>query len=92
MSLPAAATMSLAKYLLTPHWRRVRFAAIWAAGGLCAICSSEKNLTVHHRNYDHLFAETPADVTCLCSRCNDGFEEIRLLPEAPARVEQTDKC
>ncbi len=87
MSLPAAAMMDYASYLLTPHWRRIRFAAIWAAGGRCAVCGSDRELQAHHRTYANLFSESAADLVILCRRCHELYEEARLLPTPPARVE-----
>lgn len=63
--------ISYGDYLETAHWRRIRFAAIWAAGGRCQLCRSEKDLQVHHNNYDCLFHERPEDLAVLCGQCHE---------------------
>ena len=58
------------EYLQTDHWRRIRWATLWLSDGRCQLCRSEKNLEVHHNNYDCLFDERPEDLVALCNKCH----------------------
>src|SRR5450759_2966158 len=51
------------------HWKAFR-AYILSTRPLCQICKSPYRLQVHHRNYRHLWHETPKDVAVLCERCH----------------------
>src|SRR5450759_4276991 len=51
------------------HWKAFR-AYILSTRPLCQICKSPYCLQVHHRNYRHLWHETPKDVAVLCERCH----------------------
>lgn len=73
-------TMPYEQYLQTPHWQAVREAAI-AYAGRCQVCDSAESLQVHHRRYDRLGEECPADVTVLCRLCHRLFYLARQLPE-----------
>lgn len=73
MEARALEYITYAEYLQTDHWRRIRQAAIWAAGGRCQLCHSEQDLEVHHNNYDCLYHETPADVFVMCRRCHEAY-------------------
>lgn len=66
-------------YLKTPHWQKVRAAALEHAGHRCALCNSSQNLEVHHRTYERRGAERPADVTVLCDDCHKRHHR-RLRP------------
>ena len=74
MGYKALQHMTYQEYLKTDHWKTVSWAAKWHAGFACQICGSEKNLQVHHRDYDSLYNERPEDVTVLCSRCHEAIE------------------
>ena len=71
------------EYLLSDHWARVRAIAVYWAGGRCQICDSTDRCEAHHRTYERLGAEAPADVTVLCRVCHGTFH--RRLPEIPER-------
>ncbi len=72
--LAALRAMSYDKYLLTPEWRERRKGAIGWARNACQLCNStEKPLHVHHRTYDRLGAELPADLVVLCAKCHTTF-------------------
>jgi DNA-binding transcriptional ArsR family regulator len=59
-----------AAYLRCEHWLAMRRHALWRADFRCQVCNSTKNLEVHHRTYERLGDERPADLTVLCHRCH----------------------
>lgn len=63
-------TGDYASYLLSPGWRRTRDAALRRAGWTCNRCPARKRLEVHHRTYDRLGCELPADLEVLCADCH----------------------
>lgn len=82
-------------YLLSPFWKRVRNAALEAAGGRCEKCRKLKRITAHHLTYDNLFTETTADLLIVCWPCHQIVEAIshRLKNEgntAPSKSQLLD--
>lgn len=59
-----------AKYLKTPHWATVRDRALAYAERRCQLCYSPKDVEVHHRTYERIGCERPADLTVLCRECH----------------------
>jgi hypothetical protein len=76
-----------AEYLRSPHWIKVRDAALKRAGHRCQTCNSDQNLDVHHRTYENLGHEFPMDLTVLCRSCHERIhgEPFRRTPAVPAR-------
>lgn len=68
-----------AEYLRTAHWQRVRELALDRAGHQCELCSHTETLEVHHRTYERLGFERPADVIALCHDCHRDFHRSLLL-------------
>ncbi len=60
-------------YLKTDHWQSERRHCLYRFKEKCAVCSSGKDLEVHHRTYDNLGAEESNDIVCLCSKCHGLF-------------------
>ena len=60
-------------YLQSPEWRERRKQALDWARNACQLCNADKALHVHHRTYDRLGAELPADLTVLCEKCHKRF-------------------
>lgn len=58
-------------YLHTPHWQRVRLAALARAGYRCEICGVQKPLDVHHIFYGNLWHEHPKDLQAICRECHN---------------------
>ena len=91
MSLPLLRFLSYREYLETDHWRETRAAAIARAGGKCALCprvaegSETSRLHVHHRTYERLGEELPADLVVLCAWCHEAYElgreQLQGVPE-----------
>lgn len=73
-----------ADYLQSPHWKAVRTVALYWAGRRCQVCNSDDSPEVHHRTYERVGAEQPADVTVLCGTCHYLYHK-----RAPA-VPETD--
>jgi hypothetical protein len=82
-------------YLRSEHWRETRAAALERAEHRCQVCNSAKQLDVHHRTYERLGEERPADLTVLCRTCHDrhhrNYNVVSLAPKKPkkARAKQT---
>lgn len=57
-------------YLKTDHWDRVRRAELRAAEYRCRLCYAQTGLEVHHRSYERLGEERPADVFAICGTCH----------------------
>lgn len=74
--------ISYQEYLKTPHWRRIRWAALWIAGNRCQICRSEQDPEVHHNNYESLYHERPEDLVILCRHCHEIYETNNIVQAA----------
>ena len=88
-------TMPYADYLQSPEWRERRKQALDWARNACQLCNSpQEPLNVHHRTYDRLGAELPADLVVLCKKCHEKFhvgdpdiyEYLRGLTKAYLRL------
>lgn len=69
--------MPYGDYLATDHWKRKREKVLQADDYKCRLCSSEKQLEVHHRTYLSIGMEKPGDLLTLCSECHDVFHKHR---------------
>jgi hypothetical protein len=79
--------MDYQEYLNTPEWRAKREWALERAGRRCQVCNSAGQLHVHHRTYENLGHELPADLTVLCEGCHGlyhGKRHVSISPEAVA--------
>jgi len=70
---------SYAEYIQSDAWRIRRAAALERAGQRCQVCCSSERLEVHHRTYERLGHEQPADLVVLCRRCHQVFHDNRTL-------------
>lgn len=68
-------------YLKSDHWRAQRVAALVRAENRCQVCNSDRSLDVHHRTYERLGSEVPADLTVLCRTCHDLFHGSKAKPK-----------
>ena len=73
------------EYLKSSHWLMVRMAALAAADYRCALCNSGQRLDVHHKTYERLWQELPADLTVLCRKCHSKYHDVK-----PTRREQNE--
>jgi 5-methylcytosine-specific restriction endonuclease McrA len=76
-------------YLRSPHWLRVRRDALERAEYRCQVCNANKTLDVHHRTYERLGNEAPADLTVLCRRCHERFHDS--LPRIGPKPQRAPK-
>jgi 5-methylcytosine-specific restriction endonuclease McrA len=74
ISLTQMRAMPYKEYLKTAHWQHFRSEALKFYQGKCQLCSSkDRQLEVHHRNYDNVGCETFNDVIVLCEDCHGKF-------------------
>lgn len=60
-------------YLSSDGWKQRRSHALEWADHRCQVCNSPHDLHVHHRTYERIGREDPADLTVLCLECHDLF-------------------
>ncbi len=64
------------EYLTTHHWDEKRMEAMKRAGFKCMLCNAGGcELHTHHRTYDNIGHEDPADLICLCDKCHSKFHD-----------------
>lgn len=76
-----------AEYLKSDHWKHVAQAVKARAGNRCQICNSPKQLTAHHRSYEHKGREMDhlEDLVCLCWPCHSLFHERSKINKPPKK-------
>lgn len=62
--------MNYGQYLVTDHWKALRFMKMKQAGFKCEKCKSDENIQVHHLRYRDLFDVQLSDLQCLCRNCH----------------------
>lgn len=78
--------MPYTEYLQSPEWRERRKQALDWARNACQLCNStQEPLHVHHRTYDRLGAELPADLVVLCKDCHGKFHQPVPEMERPKK-------
>jgi len=66
------------EYLKTDHWKKIRKKALKYAEYRCQLCNVKNvELHVHHRTYDNVGCEKPADLTVLCKLHHEQFHGIK---------------
>jgi hypothetical protein len=68
--------MNYNDYLNTEHWKHFRKETLKFYNNRCVICSSEKNLNVHHKNYSNRGRETFNDVIVVCNKCHKEIHQM----------------
>lgn len=69
-------SMSYTQYLKTEHWKDTRKNALKRAGNKCQLCGErDKQLHVHHNNYENRGREKDSDLIVLCSDCHAKFHD-----------------
>lgn len=65
------------EYLKSAEWRQRRYDAIRRANFRCQLCNSDGRgkLQVHHRTYDRIGRESPADLIALCAECHSKHHD-----------------
>lgn len=68
-------------FLKTYYWKAIRLYMIHKNGDHCTLCSSESNLNVHHKTYDHHGLELffLDDLIVLCVNCHAKEHGIKML-------------
>ena len=61
-------------YLKSPAWHTKKAQVLERDGYRCALCNTEDDLEVHHRNYDNIGKEPLSDLTSLCRSCHQRYE------------------
>lgn len=76
-------TVDYRMYLLSDEWQLRRLEALRAAGFRCERCGwishGLRGLEVHHRTYERLGQELPADLEVLCRLCHAEEHGIALF-------------
>lgn len=62
-------------YLRSDKWRRKRAKALKRAKNRCQVCSSPRDLQVHHRTYSRIGKERAYDLIVLCEICHRLFHD-----------------
>jgi len=68
-------TMPYKEYLETKHWEITRKRILEKANYKCQLCSSKKNLNVHHNTYKNRGQEKDEDLIVLCKKCHTKFHD-----------------
>jgi hypothetical protein len=63
------------EYLKSGHWTKTRRAALERADYACQLCNSDSEVNVHHRTYERVKHERPADLIVLCRDCHAKFHD-----------------
>lgn len=58
------------KYLQSKDWRDLRGGLLQKRGFNCEICTSKKNLQLHHLTYERIGFENENDLMILCEKCH----------------------
>jgi hypothetical protein len=58
------------EYLRSPQWRSLRQRVLRRAGGVCEACLERRATQVHHRTYEHVFAEFGFELVAICDACH----------------------
>lgn len=75
--------MSYQQYLASDHWKSQRIAALKRADFRCQVCNrGNTTLDVHHRTYERIGQEIPADLTVLCRRCHEVHHKLDEIIES----------
>jgi hypothetical protein len=65
--------MDYATYIQSAEWRIVADRALARAGHKCQVCSSIRQLNVHHNTYERVGCELDTDLCVLCRPCHELF-------------------
>lgn len=79
--------MEYKEYLLSDDWKQKRRQKLLKKRH-CAVCSSKKELHVHHLNYKNLFDVEMSDLRVLCKRCH--FLAHDLMKEGKIKYKKTN--
>jgi hypothetical protein len=78
-------------YLESPAWHFKANAAKERAGQRCQVCNARNaTLNAHHRTYERVGAELPADLIVLCRGCHKLFHESGKLAKSEDEGKEYD--
>lgn len=66
------------KYLKSETWFQKRKGALDRANNKCQLCSSRKNLNVHHNTYENVGDEKEEDLIVLCGECHKKYHSDKI--------------
>lgn len=69
-------------YLLSEEWAEMREAVSYRCKGKCQCCG-DTGSELHHRSYERLGRERPADLEWLCTECHNRQHGRRPVTVAP---------
>lgn len=67
--------MPYSEYLITNHWKQLRFIKLKRAKFRCEMCFNNRNLQVHHKTYERRGCEDLSDLIVLCENCHGKFHD-----------------
>lgn len=70
------------EYLQTDHWKNLRKSKLKQSGFKCQLCSSNKELHVHHNTYERKGYEYLSDLVVLCGNCHAKFHDVVIDDES----------
>lgn len=66
------------EYLKSPHWKKVRAAAMKQLPLVCQGCGTVENLCLHHRTYRNIERECiEGDLLWVCRPCHEGIHSLQ---------------
>ena len=78
------------EYLKSVEWAQIKIDLYTLRGKKCELCESTKNIAIHHRTYDRIFNEEPADLIILCGKCHFKIHKKELLKKKKNNNEVTN--
>lgn len=65
---------------MSDEWASIKLDLFLIRGRKCEICSSEKNIQVHHKTYKNIFNENPEDLVVVCNNCHVKLHDKKRKP------------
>jgi len=69
--------ISYEEYLMSEKWKQARMRLFKRDGKICKICSSDKNINVHHNNYNQ--KNLNGSIRSLVVLCNSCHREVHRI-------------
>lgn len=73
------------EYLNSDYWKGIREEVYKRDDYKCRMCSSNKNLCVHHRNYNNIGNENLDELSTLCKDCHETFHKNKTVKIKPKK-------
>lgn len=79
------------KYLLSEEWKEKRWLVLERDGHVCAVCTSNEELQIQHRTYDHVGDEPLEDLITICKKHHEAITNVdRKHRYAKKKLEVSD--